>query len=156
MTVRNLVLAVLFISATFGLSAQDAAAPAGGTYRSFTPADQWELGVHLGVPFVAGDLDGKLGFGGGLHVRKSLDHIFSIRVGGLYAQTKSEDTDNNRESEMSWFNGSAQLVVTVNNFRFDKPYRKLAVNLFAGLGASKFTTDYTNILQADGSSTGSY
>jgi OOP family OmpA-OmpF porin len=134
MTVRNFVLAVLFISATFGLSAQDAAAPAGGTYRSFTPADQWELGVHLGVPFIAGDLDGKLGFGGGLHVRKALDHIFSIRVGGLYAQTKSEDTDNNRSSEMSWFSGSGQLVVTVNNFRFNKPYRKLAVNLFGGLG----------------------
>jgi hypothetical protein len=52
MTVRNFVLAVLFISATFGLSAQDAAAPAGGTYRSFTPADQWELGIHAGVPFI--------------------------------------------------------------------------------------------------------
>lgn len=156
MTVRNFVLAVLFISATFGLSAQDAAAPAGGTYRSFTPADQWELGVHLGVPFIAGDLDGKLGFGGGLHVRKALDHIFSIRVGGLYAQTKSEDTDNNRSSEMSWFSGSGQLVVTVNNFRFNKPYRKLAVNLFGGLGVSKFTTDYDNVLQEDGSLKGSY
>jgi outer membrane protein OmpA-like peptidoglycan-associated protein len=155
MTVRNLVLAVLFISATFGLSAQDAAAP-GGTYRSFTPADQWELGVDLGVPFVAGDLDSKLGFGGGLHVRKSLDHIFSIRVGGLYAKTKSEDTNNNRESEMSWTSGSAQLVVTVNNFRFNKPYRKIAVNVFGGLGATKFTTDYTNVLQEDGSLNGSY
>lgn len=148
MTVRNLVLAVLFISATFGLSAQDAAAP-GGTYRSFTPADQWELGVDLGVPFVAGDLDSKLGFGGGLHVRKSLDHIFSIRVNGLYAKTKSEDTNTNSEAEMSWTSGSAQLVVTVNNFRFNKPYRKIAVNVFAGLGITKFSTDYTNIPQAD-------
>lgn len=156
MTVRNLVLAVLFISATFSLSAQDAAAPAGGAYRSFTPADQWELGVHLGVPFVAGDLDGKLGFGGGLHIRKALDHIFSIRVGGLYAQTKSEDTDNDRSSEMSWISGSGQLVVTVNNFRFNKPHRKITVNLFAGLGVAKFTTDYDNVLQEDGSLTGSY
>ncbi|MBL7775186.1 MAG: OmpA family protein [Saprospiraceae bacterium] len=155
MTVRNLVLAVLFISATFGLSAQDAAAP-GGTYRSFTPADQWELGVDLGVPFVAGDLDGKPGFGGGLHVRKALDHIFSIRVGGLYAKTKSEDTDNNREAEMSWASGSAQLVVTINNLRFNKPYRKIGLNLFTGLGLSKFSTDYTNILQEDGSLNGEF
>ncbi|MBK9336815.1 MAG: OmpA family protein [Lewinellaceae bacterium] len=154
MTVRNLLLAVLFISATFSLSAQDAAAPAGGAYRSFSPADQWELGIHAGVPFVSGDLDGKLGFGGGLHVRKSLDHIFSLRVGGLYAKTKSEDTDNNRSSEMSWISGSAQLVVTVNNFRFNKPYRKLAVNLFAGLGATSFTTDYTGIAQAIGTTNG--
>ncbi len=156
MTVRNLVLAVLFISATFSLTAQDAAAPAAGAYRSFTPADQWELGVDLGVPFVAGDLDSKLGFGGGLHVRKSLDHIFSVRAGALYAKTKSESTAPDRSSEMSWLSGSAQLVVTVNNFRFDKPYRKVALNVFAGLGASKFTTDYTNVLQEDGNLNGSY
>jgi outer membrane protein OmpA-like peptidoglycan-associated protein len=156
MTVRNFVLAVLFISATFSLSAQDAAAPAGGTYRSFSPADQWELGLHAGVPFVSGDLDGKLGFGGGLHVRKSLDHIFSVRVGALYAKTKSESAIlASSTSEMSWISGSAQLVVTVNNFRFNKPHRKLAINLFAGLGAASFTTDYTNIPQLNSSSTGS-
>lgn len=155
MTVRKLVLAVLFISATFGLSAQDASAPAaGGAYRSFTPADQWEVGVHVGVPFVQGDLDSKLGFGGGLHVRKSLDHIFSIRAGALYAKVKSEDATNNRSAETSWFSGSGQLVVTVNNIRFDKPYRKIALNVFAGLGATKFKTDYTNILQEDGTTSG--
>ena len=158
MTVRNLVLAVLFISATFGLSAQDAAAPAGGTYRSFTPADQWELGIHAGLPFIQGDLSSKIGFGGGLHVRKSLDHIFSIRVNALYAQAKSEDTDVSltRTADMSWFSGSGQLVVTVNNFRFNKPYRKIALNVFAGLGATKFTTDYENVVQENGPSTGSY
>lgn len=153
MAVRKLVLAVLFISATFGLSAQDAA-PAGGAYRSFTPADQWELGIHAGVPFIQGDLDAKLGFGGGLHVRKSLDHIFSIRASALYAGAKSEDADNNRSADMSWFSGSGQLVVTVNNFRFNKPYRKIAVNVFAGLGATKFKTEYTNILQEDGTTSG--
>ena len=154
MTVRKLVLAVLFISATYGLSAQDAMAPAGGTYRSFTPADQWELGVDVGVPFVQGDLDTKLGFGGGLHVRKSLDHIFSIRAGALFAKTKSEDKRNMRSAEMSWFSGSGQLVATVNNFRFNKPYRKIDVNVFAGLGFNKFKTDYTNILQQDGTTSG--
>ena len=148
MTVRKLVLAVLFISATLGLSAQDAAAPAaGGTYRSFTPADQWELGVDLGVPFVSGDLDSKLGFGGGLHVRKSLDHIFSIRVNGLYAKTKNENTAPDQSAEMSWISGSGQLVVALNNLRFDKPNRKVLVNVFAGLGVNKFSTDYKNIPQ---------
>ena len=154
MTVRNLLLAVLFIFATFSLSAQDASAPAGGAYRSFTPADQWEVGIHAGVPFVQGDLDSKLGFGGGLHVRKSLDHIFSIRAGALYEKEKIEDADNNRTAETSWFSGSGQLVVTVNNFRFNKPYRKIAVNVFAGLGAAKIKTDYTNILQEDGTTSG--
>ena len=151
MTVRKLVLAVLFISSTYGLTAQDAAAPAP---RSFTPADQWELGVDLGVPFVQGDLKGKPGFGGGLHLRKALDHVFSIRGNVLYAKTKSEDTNNNRSSEMSWISGSAQLVATVNNVRFNKPYRKIGLNVFAGLGFNKFSADYTNILQEDGTTTG--
>jgi hypothetical protein len=57
---------------------------------------------------------------------------------------------------MSWFSGSGQLVVTVNNFRFNKPYRKLAVNLFAAWASPNFTTDYDNMLQEDGSLTGSY
>ena len=151
MTVRKLVLAVLFISATFGLTAQDAAAPAGGAYRSFTPADQWELGVHAGLPFVLGDLDSKIGFGGGLHVRKSLDHIFSIRVSALYAQTSNENADVTPKStaDMTWFSGSAQLVATVNNFRFNKPYRKIALNVFAGLGINKFETEYENIGSPD-------
>ena len=148
MTVRKLVLAVLFISATYGLSAQDAAMPAGGTYRSFTPADQWELGVHAGLPFVSGDLDSKLGFGGGLHIRKSLDHIFSVRVSALYAKTKNEGTGTPLPTnDLTWTSGSAQLVVALNNLRFDKPNRKVLVNVFAGMGVAHYKADWENIDQ---------
>ncbi|MBL7808565.1 MAG: hypothetical protein JNN28_12145, partial [Saprospiraceae bacterium] len=64
MTVRKLTFTLLLTSFGLGLAAQDA-----GTYRSFTPADQWELGVDLGTPMVVGDIDAKFpGFGGGLHV----------------------------------------------------------------------------------------
>lgn len=156
MTVRNLLLSILFMAAASSLVAQDAAAPAGGTYRSFTPADQWEIGLNAGVPFVSGDLDSKLGFGGGLHVRKALDHVFSLRAGALYAKTKNELQSSQSSSEMSWFSGSLQLVAAVNNIRFNKPYRKVLVNAFFGVGATSFTTDYTNVLQADGSSNGQF
>jgi hypothetical protein len=101
MTVRNLLLSILFTAVASSLVAQDAAAPAGGTYRSFTPVDQWELGLNAGVPFVSGDLDSKLGFGGGLHARKALDHVFSLRLGALYAKTKNEFQASQSTAEMS-------------------------------------------------------
>jgi OmpA-OmpF porin, OOP family len=132
MTVRKLTFALLLTSFGLGLSAQDA----GSTYRSFTPADQWEVGVDLGTPMVIGDLDAKFpGFGGGLHVRKSLGHVFSIRANALYASMKNENTGTNIDkSETTWFSGSGHLVMTVNNLRFDKPYRKVGLNVFGGLG----------------------
>lgn len=148
MTVRKIALFILFISAAVGMNAQDA----GSTYRSLTPADQWELGIHAGTPFIIGDLDPKFpGFGGGLHVRKSLDQIFSVRVSALYASMKNEGENDNRTSKTSWISGSGQLVVALNNIRFNKPYRKILVNGIIGLGVNQFETDYENILQSDGS-----
>lgn len=135
MTVRKLTFALIFTLLCAGLSAQDA-----GTYRSLSPADQWELGVDLGTPMVLGDIDAKFpGFGGGLHVRKSLGHVFSLRFGGLYGSMKNEnEAPDSRNSETTWFSGSGQLVMTVNNLRFDKPTRKLNLNVFGGLGYASF------------------
>lgn len=154
MTVRNLTFSLCFFVATSTLYAQD-----GGAYRSFTPADQWELGLNAGLPFINGDIDAKFpGIGAGLHVRKSLDNVFSVRASVLYAQTKNEGGDNDtRKSEMSpWLSGSAQLVAAVNNMRFNKPYRKVLVNVFAGLGINQFTTNFENVPQASGASTNEY
>jgi len=135
MTVRKLTFALIFTILCVGLSAQDA-----GTYRSLSPADQWELGVDLGTPMVLGDIDAKFpGFGGGLHVRKSLGHVFSLRFGGLYGSMKNEnEAPDSRSSETTWFSGSGHLVMTVNNLRFDKPTRKLNLNVFGGLGYAAF------------------
>ena len=135
MTVRKLTFALLLTFFGLGLAAQDA----GSTYRSFTPADQWEVGVDLGTPMILGDMPAKFpGFGGGLHIRKSLGHVFSVRIGGLYGAMKNEDdAPGTDDSETNWFSGSGQLVMTVNNLRFDKPYRKVGINVFGG-------RDYTN------------
>lgn len=143
MTVRKLTFALLLTFFGLGLAAQEA----GSTYRSFTPADQWEVGVDLGTPFISGDIDADFpGFGGGIHVRKSLGHVFSIRLGGLYGAVKNEDTDGAKDkSETSWFSGSGQLVMTVNNLRFDKPYRKVGINVFGGLGYSSADAELNGV-----------
>lgn len=150
MKVRKLFFVLLLIAAHIGINAQTPGevTTGGGTYRSFTPKDQVEVGVHLGVPFVAGDLDSKLGFGGGLHLRKSIDHVFSVRVNTMFAKTKSEGgsgAGDNRASDVTWIGGGAQVVAALNNIRFDKPNRKVLLQGFAGLGVSNFKVNFENI-----------
>lgn len=119
--------------------------------RSFTPKDQWELGIHAGVPFVLGDVNAKFpGFGGGIHIRKAFDHIFSVRAVALYAKMKNEETSTGgaiRTSDNDWKSGSLQLVAALNNFRFDRPNRRVLLNGFFGLGVDNFKTDYRGIAQ---------
>lgn len=43
------------------------------------PRDMWELGLQLGYAFWKGDLAARPGFGGGISLRKSLGHVFSLR-----------------------------------------------------------------------------
>jgi outer membrane protein OmpA-like peptidoglycan-associated protein/opacity protein-like surface antigen len=150
MTVKKLTFAFLFASLSLGLYAQNAAAP----YRSFTAKDSWEVGLDLGVPFVTGDISAKAGFGGGLHARKSLDHIFSLRGSILYAKGKNEETTGSvtSSSKLNWFSGDLQAVAALNNFRFDKPTRKWLFTVFGGVGVDNFSTDYTNVTTAVGPS----
>lgn len=150
MAVRQLVFTILFASFCFALSAQtDAKMTATSGYRSFSPADQYELGIGVGPAFIVGDLDPKLGFGAGLHLRKSLDHIFSLRGVLNFAKTHSESANSgstpNSEADMTWLSGGLQVVASLNNFRFNKPNRKWLINAFFGLGVDKFKTDYKSI-----------
>jgi hypothetical protein len=133
MAVRHLAFTLLLTMTAVALQAQSSGAPV----RSFTPSDSWEIGLDLGLPSVVGDIDSKFpGFGAGLHARKALDHVFSLRFGAVYAQMKNEDDGTNpKSSETSSFSGSGQVVVTLNNLRFNKPVRKVLFNVYAGLGA---------------------
>lgn len=161
MSVKQFALALIFTSAALSLMAQETMTTPmaeGGTYRSLTPKDQWELGVDLGVPMIIGDVDAKFpGFGGGLHVRKAFDHIFSVRVGGMFAKMENENeratppAPDPSTSETTWASGSIQLVAALNNIRFDKPNRKILLNGFFGIGVDNFKTDFKNVTNVMGS-----
>jgi len=51
------------------------------------PRDMWELGLSAGYMMILGDIPSRPGFGGGISLRKSLGHAFSIRASytGSYA-----------------------------------------------------------------------
>lgn len=147
---RKISFTILLLAGFMSLMAQDNSGTTTSTFRSFSPDDQWELGLDLGVSGVVGDLNFKPGLGAGLHVRKSLDHIFSLRFGAIYGKTSGDDSDDRREFDLNWISGSAQVVATLNNIRFNRPYRRVLIHGFAGAGFQNFKT--TNILNATGGS----
>ena len=122
---------------------------------SYTPEHMWEVGFHGGFAFISGDLDQNPGYGVGLHVRRAVDHIFSIRLDAQYSQLNA-DTENGAypftDVDASTFGASAQGVITLNNIKFDKPSRKVNLYVFAGPGASTIDLDGTQFA-ADGGQT---
>ena len=101
MTKRIILLAFLFVSSFSIMNAQEDAFlktgisdemtidpeqnkmwKMGETAYSAKPKSAWELGVHLGHAFIDGDVDRTLpgGFGLGVHLRKSIHYVFSIRA----------------------------------------------------------------------------
>ena len=121
-----------------------------------TPKDMVEVGVHGGLMFVAGDVGSNSGIGGGgygigIHVRKALDHIFSIRLDADFGKASGEEkrplthwsTGNDifNGYQTSWMSGTVNGVITLNNMRFDKPVRKVNLYVVLGAGLNKFTTE---------------
>jgi OmpA-OmpF porin, OOP family len=116
--------------------------------RSLSPADKWEIGIGLGMPLVIGDIDAKpAGFGVNGHLRKSLDHVWSLRGVAFYGKAANENdrAGDLRKSDLTYISGSVQAVMTLNNLRFNKPVRKFNLNVFGGVGLNTLSTEYSNI-----------
>ncbi|WP_207496272.1 OmpA family protein [Aridibaculum aurantiacum] len=89
------------------------------------PRDQWELGLHAGHSFIIGDVSPRPGFGGGISLRKSLGHTFSLR--GDYTGSFNYGLDYRPRT-------NAQLPGNVAN------------NPWAGYGNNNFVANYRNAL----------
>ncbi|MCX8212522.1 MAG: OmpA family protein, partial [Lewinella sp.] len=92
-----------------------------------------EIGIRPAYTFIAGDIAPEAGFGAGIHFRKALDHLFSLRLEALYASNKGIDENMSRQFENTWLSATGSVVITLNNFRFSGETRK--VNLYALVGA---------------------
>ena len=58
-----------------------------GEYKyNSKPRDSWEVGLHGGHFMIDGDVDRRFpaGWGAGLHLRKSINYIFSLRASAFY------------------------------------------------------------------------
>lgn len=65
----------------------------GQSAYSAKPKNAWELGVHLGHFFIDGDVDRRIpgGYGVGLHLRKAIHYVFSLRADFMYGQARGID-----------------------------------------------------------------
>lgn len=102
-----------------------------------------EIGVHGGHFFSNGNIDSKPGFGAGVHLRKSLDYIFSLRLDITGGQLKGEDDGNVRNYSTDWISGALQGVVSLNNLKWSPNERKTNIYLLGGLGVTQFSGDLT-------------
>ncbi len=116
------------------------------------PKDMWEVGINVGHSIVTGDVDWDSSFGVGLHLRKSLDYIFSIRLdGAFHAPRGTEDEDrrlqdgNNYgfsnwtpEYKTTFIGGDITMVASLNQLKIGKT-NKINPYFFAGAGVSSVT-----------------
>jgi len=127
------------------------------------PRSQWELGIKVGAFSISGDVRSRFpGIGAGLHVRKALGYVFSLRGELGYGNSKGLNfqPSNNYLKNSAWtpYYGIAptrsifynykttiwdltlQGVVTLNNIRFHKAKTGFNVYGFFGLGGLLYDT----------------
>jgi outer membrane protein OmpA-like peptidoglycan-associated protein len=129
------------------------------------PRNQWELGIKVGAFGISGDVPSLFpGIGAGLHLRKALGYVFSLRGELGFGTTKglSFASTTAYKFNPAWaryldgagnptqaifynykstiYDASLQGVVTLNNIRFHKSKTSFNVYGFAGLGGMIYDT----------------
>lgn len=134
-------LSAFVIGLTLQLAAQNS------TTINPVPSDHsWEIGVHGGHFFSAGNVNFIPGYAGGIQIRRAMDYVFSWRLDLLYGAANGEDDGNVRNFTNDWISGSFQGIATLNNLKWNKGERKTNIYAFAGLGLNSFSVD----LEEDG------
>lgn len=111
-----------------------------------TPKDMFEIGLHAGHFFISGDIPYRPGYGGGFHIRKSTDYLFSIKADFLYGIMQGEalapEYSLNQSFDTQWYSGSVAGVMSLNALRWDKSVRTSNFFVSAGVGANYFSSAY--------------
>ena len=152
---------LIFILVSFiGFAQNESVASLSGVQA--TPKDGSEFGIHGGYFFSQGDLAVNPGFGGGIHYRKALDYVFSIRLDGFYGIANGSTIDKDGNSightaiftdptdpqriysyQTTYLSGGIQGVMSLNNLRWDSGLRKINTYFFAGASGTQVTTALT-------------
>jgi OmpA-OmpF porin, OOP family len=162
MTRKFIITFSLMATVVASVVAQNAAqSTSSAKYKLFASNDQTEVGVGLGFAAMVGDLKIKPGVYLGVHVRKALDHTFSLRgdisYSGLATATPANDpnfpyggieTRNGfpqdpgkiKGANTNMLSGSLQVVISLNNGRWDGGMRNINPYVFGGAGASYLNT----------------
>ncbi len=123
------------------------------------PRSQWEIGIKLGTPSISSDVDGlNPNFGVGVHVRKALGYLVSVRgeiftgtAKGLGVKENYNYKNNpawagyNSTTDKVFYNYktqlvdvSAQMLFNLTNIGFHKAEPKFALYAIAGVGMTSY------------------
>lgn len=106
----------------------------------------WEAGLHGGITMSWGDVDFVPNWGAGIHIRRAIDYVFSLRAEGLYAVLKNEDNDDGT-TETTFMSGSLEVLFTLNNLIWNaNKNRKANLFLIGGGGINRFKLDVKNAI----------
>lgn len=109
---------------------------------SGTPAHMWEVGLNAGTFISFGDVDFSPGYGAGIHIRKALDYVFSLRADAQFGIFKGQDIEGSHET--SFRTGSLQLLMSINNLIWNADSKRIFnLYLLVGSGLNSFSTDVT-------------
>ena len=159
---RKLLLGIFLGTSLSAFAQQKAAEPmkakspdAATTYSTFAPSDMWEFGINVGAAILEGAIPYDLSYGIGLHARKALDHTFSLRLDANYQAVKGsagtagpypatyKPTKNIKEWDAPLASLTGQVVISLNNGRWDAGVRKINPYVFAGAGIANSDTKLT-------------
>lgn len=139
-----------------------------GTYNyPAKPRNMWEIGVKAGLVTIGGDVDSKLAFPSfGVHIRKALGYVFSLRLEYMYGTAKGQNWQSstgyraggtNNPLVAAGYTGpvfynfkttihdlALEGVISLNNIRFHKSKTSLNFYGFGGFGATIYDV-MTNI-----------
>src|SRR5215831_6791580 len=126
------------------------------------PRNQWEIGIKVGAFSLFSDVRSRFpGFGAGLHVRKALGYVFSLKGELGWGTTKGLNWEPSRGygKNPAWaayvplgtplvfynyktniMDASLEGVVTLNNIRFHRAKTGFNVYAFGGIGGMVYDT----------------
>lgn len=114
---------------------------------SATPPHMWEVGLHGGAMLSLGDVDYSMALGGGIHVRRALDYVFSLRAEALTGQFKGDDIEGSHTTDFK--SGSLQLLMSLNNLVWNSDAKRMFnMYLLLGGGMNSFSTSGSGSLQS--------
>ncbi len=114
-----------------------------------TPAHMWELGAHIGSPLALGDVDPLPGIGGGIHIRRALGYVFSMRSELLLGSFRNEDT-NDGKTKASWQSGTFEIIATLNNMVLkSNNIHKTNFYGIVGVGLNRFKVDVIHAISSE-------
>lgn len=147
-----LVFSTILLWSVMGM-AQVAEPPFSGTtvlsYHTVTPSHMWEAGLNVGMPLVLGDVEVQSGTGVGMHLRRALDYVFSVRGELFIADMKNADPVDGK-TKTAWQSGTIDVIASLNNLVWtESKTKKTNFYGFLSIGTNRFKVQVIELISQE-------